>query len=81
MQSGILISPTSSCLGKYAVRFNGFTREGRSENVELRSLAYRHFERSEAGLAFLLAAKPPPSFLIPRSSFLIQAGLTLNPEP
>ena len=37
MHNGILISPTSSCLGKYAVRFNGFTREGRSENVELRS--------------------------------------------
>ena len=37
MHRGILISPTSSCLGKYAVRFNGFTREGRSENVELRS--------------------------------------------
>ena len=37
MHSGILISPTSSCLGKYAVRFNGFTREGRSKNVELRS--------------------------------------------
>lgn len=55
MQSGILISPTSPCLGKYAVRFNGFTREGRSENVELRS--WRIVISSAAEKSFLQTVK------------------------